>query len=220
MSARPPFLVLAVVLAFGCFGASCRPGPTPGKRETQGALSAAPLQAAAAVVGPPASSTRVAIGMDDVALPSEEAVRQNTAALALHDQHDYAGAARGFAEAVRLAPAFLLARYNHSCALVRLGDFTGTADQLGYVLARDLLEFRDRAGRDDDLQSFFVSPPGLAIKRTMTELALGWKEGAPHGVRAMVWIEGRPRVADHRLARWDDEPARSRGSASPADASG
>jgi hypothetical protein len=141
------------------------------------------LQAETAATEPAEPPARLVIGVEQLAealSTGDRAALQR--ALAVHRSGDYAASEAAFRAFAEAHPAYLMARFNHACALARLGR-TGEARALyESLLVLDLPTFGPRLDTDEDLAALREGEHGRALSawraRAMDAYSRALRDGA------------------------------------------
>ncbi len=141
---------------------------------------------------------------EDLRTIPDPAKAQNIAALALHRAEDFEGSLAGFEAALALAPNYLLARFNHVCALARLGRLEEASTELEALFLADLTEFGPRLETDADLATLRESPLGVALMRTRARILEAYTRAAAQGVPVTLYqAESMPVSASMQVVPGD-----------------
>lgn len=123
--------------------------------------------------------------------PSDAARRANANGLTAHRAADYEASSGKFAEAVKLASGYDLARYNLACALGRLGRHAEAATELEALLRRDLPSYAPRLAEDPDLETLRAAPEGAKLVELAAALRPAWAAAVRTGIPVVARVSGR-----------------------------
>jgi len=151
------WLLGVVPVALGACGeaSSGTPAPQPVEQPAPPSEPSPPgppsQQGTPAAPTPAASCASVGLARADVI--SAAARDANAAALAHHAAGRYTESEAGFRAAMEASPDYRSARFNHACALARLGRVAEAWSELEGLLCADLPSFAPRLRTDPDLAS-------------------------------------------------------------------
>lgn len=157
--------------------------------------SAAPPPLAAPVVvapmppAPPmaASVPCAAIGLSHADAVSALARERNADALAHHAAGRYEASEAGFRAAMEASPDYRTARFNHACALARLGRDADAWAEIEPLLCTDLPSFAPRVRADADLESVRASHD---VDARVSAIAAQYRALAAHGTPLVAYEHG------------------------------
>lgn len=222
-----PIAALAVIGAAACERRDEPPTPPP-VSETPG-RGATPEQAPEPVDPAPAP---VVIGYATLpAEPDDAAIALNRRALAVHQRGDFEASEAAFHAVLEASPGYALARFNHACALARLGRLDEARVSLEALLAEDLPTFGPRLEADPDLAALREGAHAASLASTRARVEAAYRRALAEGqivtrvaevpralpregrvarrtVRVGVWLAGERRFVPMgpRVARSADEP--------------
>jgi hypothetical protein len=130
------------------------------------------------------------VGLSVFATPSPDAVRANDRGVSLLAKGKPEDAASELEAALRMAPSFVLARYNLTCALARAGRHADARAALEAVWEEDFVGTRAHAETDADLADFWKSEPGRALAARVPALEARYQEVLDRGLHAILWRDG------------------------------
>jgi hypothetical protein len=122
--------------------------------------------------------------------PGEEAHEAYEDALAAILRSDNAAAQEGFREALRLAPAHDIARYDLARVLWRLGDSAGAERELLAVMERDYSRFLPRFEADEEWTTLRETAEGDRVRAALARFDEAWRVAIAAGTPLVLWRPG------------------------------
>lgn len=157
------------------------------------------------VAAPPAvvnEPTCASVGLTSDPVISDAARRANEEALAAHGRGDYAASEAGFAAALAEAPSYRSARFNHVCALSRLGRLEDARAELIPLLCEDLPSFSERVRSDPDLAAI----QSAALDRDLDTIADQYRAAMTSGTPLTLFTHG-PERSEGGGTDWEESQA-------------